>query len=311
LPEGELIVINSNEEFNNYRYIVCPDNNDPGIDFSKESLLLATGYTTKYVSGILKDLQQFSPTHYQLDIDVQLMNAGHSDEWFIALVTSKLEKESTIEFNVNFTDEALHWCNCASEFYYYLANTRIVLDKYFVNDWLLVSFKQNIQDIEIVKYLNGTGFFHPVEADKIFTYRCPQFAEEINRVVFVNTKELKTCLQQKEIIHTLENSPIVSFANLAFTGRFEDIPEAFWRVGAFSSFINVIVKDKNELDDLYTLVQETNTRIIGQIGSQFFISVENSNNNAMYIANYFYESGKIKYASPLPIESDITIKPLR
>ena len=100
----------------------------------------------------------------------------------------------------------------------------------------------------------------------------------------------------KEIIHILKESSIVGNADLTFCSS----PFNCSVKVAFSDYFWIQVKDKNDLSDLYEVMQETNTLMIEEetipeMPDWFLIRVtKNSKGNAMQMANYFYETGKFK-----------------
>jgi len=196
--------------------------------------------------------------------------------------------------------------DCEGELFYYYRDEKTFLDHRFLNDWLLVGFYEHAQDAEIVDYINKTGLFKPVDADDIAYRVRPDWVwslEGDSHLIFVNTQKSKTCLHLKEIIRTLEKSPIVSFANLTIEVRGCIIISECADIGSFSQYFNVMVKDMNDLSDLYAVVQETNTWI-AMVPSQwtpnwFIIGTDkNSKGNALKMAQYFYETGKFIHASP-------------
>ena len=211
--------------------------------------------------------------------------------------------------------------DCKDELYFYVSENgeKVFLYDYLLNDWLLVAFDPQTQTCDIVEFINQTGFFKPVDVSEIFYQSlsyCPS-ANEVNCMLFVNTKKPKSCTQMKNVIRQLENSPIVSFTSLVFEGnRFTDVP--FYTKGlvmSFSTFFEVCVKDINGFSDVYEAAQETNTKIVCQksdgfskFENWFFLRVdESSKGNALQIANYFYETGKFRYANPDMILKEVNI----
>jgi len=93
----KVIIINSSAALENY--LTNTGSSYPIIDFSKQTLLLASGTTTTGIAGIAKKLQQIS-TRYVLDIEITLNEATFAQEWIVALVTSKLNESKNIELNV-------------------------------------------------------------------------------------------------------------------------------------------------------------------------------------------------------------------
>jgi len=97
---GELIIINSDQELDNY--ITCLAGSYPEIDFLKYTLLLANGTTHKGISEISKHLLQLSIDKYKLNIKILLNDADVDESWDTALIVNKLKEESNVELNVTF-----------------------------------------------------------------------------------------------------------------------------------------------------------------------------------------------------------------
>jgi len=204
-------------------------------------------------------------------------------------------------------------CDCKDELYYYsvLDDQKYYFDDRLLNDWLHVGFNLQVQDDEIVKFINETGLFKPVDIRNIIIvpeeYRIgvpTGINGSINyKRLYVNTKEQKTCSQLKEIICTLEESPMVAFANLAFW-YWKDGSEKEKGMESFSNYFYVTVKDKDDLSDLYSVSQEMNTIIIEQpeylsFSSTFTLQLnKSSKGNALQMGNYFAETGKFELAGP-------------
>ena len=189
-------------------------------------------------------------------------------------------------------------CDCADELFYYVSDEKLFLDDRFLNDWLLVGFESQIQDSEIVNFINQADLFKPVDASSITSHAR---SEDDYHMMFVNTKKPKTCSQLKEIISTLEKSPIVAYATLSFKG-ISCFGFSCMDYLAFSHYFLVAVKDKDDLSDLYTVAEETNTWIKGtdQFNPNYFIlrANKNSNSNTIQILQYFNETGKFLFADP-------------
>jgi len=100
LPYDEkVIIINSSEELE--KYISCAEGSYPVIDFSKHSLLLASGKTGYGICEITaKSLQQLSPDKYELHIEITLNDAADIKEWATALIIKKLKGENDVELKV-------------------------------------------------------------------------------------------------------------------------------------------------------------------------------------------------------------------
>ena len=202
-------------------------------------------------------------------------------------------------------------CDCSDELYAYIVedDQKFFYDDHLLNDWLHVGFDLQMQDDEIMKFLNETGFFKPVDI-RNFIIVPEEYRECAPKGVsgsidyqrlYINTKEPKTCTQLKEIICILEESSMVAFANLAFW-YWTDGSEKAKSMNSFSNYFYVEVKDKDDLSDLYSVSHETNTIVIEQPEYLSFSPIitlkvnKNSKGNALQMANYFAETGKFALA---------------
>jgi hypothetical protein len=96
--EEKIIVINSYEELNNH--ITCTeDGHYPNVDFSKNSILLASGGTFQGIQTIETHLQRISVDEYVLIVKITLDDTMVAPLWAVALLTSKLSEESNIILN--------------------------------------------------------------------------------------------------------------------------------------------------------------------------------------------------------------------
>jgi len=191
-------------------------------------------------------------------------------------------------------EEFVEQSNCKDELFYYSRDEKRFID--FRNDYLLIGYLQHVEDEKMINIINQTGIFKPVIIDHI-----RHASNEEYSLMLVNTKEQKSCSQLKEIIFLLEKATNVAFVNLVFEGLFclgFDCRE----LTALTDEFLVMVRDRNNLSDLYAIVQETNTRIKYQnefMPHWFCISADkNSKGNALQMANYFYETGMFVATEP-------------
>ena len=94
--DGKVVIIGSNQDLE--KYIINSGGSLPAIDFSTNSLLLASG---KANSGGVHDvtlngLQKLSANGYELDIELSLSTTTFKPEWVIALTTNKLNAGSNV-----------------------------------------------------------------------------------------------------------------------------------------------------------------------------------------------------------------------
>ncbi|MDR0762899.1 MAG: hypothetical protein LBF01_00180 [Bacteroidales bacterium] len=96
---NEVVVINSNEEFN--QYVTCTDNDYSAIDFSKYSLLLAHGLASSSVVSVnCNSLQKFSEQSYKMNIDLSVGYATVISYWQVPIIVNKLSEGCTIGITV-------------------------------------------------------------------------------------------------------------------------------------------------------------------------------------------------------------------
>jgi hypothetical protein len=103
INSGALVIINSNEELENYYN--CSEGSYPEIDFSEHSLILISGYSyTAPVEVVVKDFQILSTNEYQLDIEVLIGGWQTMQKWVYALIINKINEESVFDLNVIYTE---------------------------------------------------------------------------------------------------------------------------------------------------------------------------------------------------------------
>ena len=206
-------------------------------------------------------------------------------------------------------------CDCENGLYRYTQGYGIIkisLCDFLANDWLVVGFYIETKNNEIVDFIEQTGLFEPVDTNKIIRWDnfSDPFWESWNMphvaLLWVNTREPKTCTQLNEIIHTLEMSPMVRVADFSFCY----FPNYCSNVSSYFMLFEVKVKDKNNLSDLNKMIKKTNTWIIKHYddflnGDIFMLGADkNSKGNARQMANYFNETGKFVGAMPLGAPRD-------
>jgi len=99
--DNKVIVINSSTALESY--LTSTRSSYPAIDFSKHSLLLASGTANNAVFGIsAKDLQQLVSKDYELSIEIILNPAIVNGQWVFALLTDKLNGDKKVELNASY-----------------------------------------------------------------------------------------------------------------------------------------------------------------------------------------------------------------
>jgi hypothetical protein len=96
--DGKVIIINNKEEMEKYINSSCRLSE---IDFSKYTLLVANGSVNSgLIKTALKDLQQLSPSDYQLAVEIIVFESIVSENWAKALLVEKLSDESNVELHI-------------------------------------------------------------------------------------------------------------------------------------------------------------------------------------------------------------------
>jgi hypothetical protein len=193
-------------------------------------------------------------------------------------------------------------CDCKEELFYSYGDEKIFLDSLFLNDYLLIGFSNRVESEDVLSRINETGMFHVAGQRDII--RSGGMHE--HGLLLIQTITPKTCTQLKEFSRLLESIPTVAFSNLAFKGTF-CIGDNCSDVMIYADEFTVRVKDENDLSDLRSVAQETNTKIKEQnkfMPDVYVLSADKtSKGNALQMANYFYETGKFVYAEPNFIET--------
>ncbi|MDR2910541.1 MAG: hypothetical protein LBV47_04130 [Bacteroidales bacterium] len=96
--KSKLLVINSDEELKKY-----VEGDYPPVDFTKKTLLLASGAAPNNISNkIDQSLQQLLESEYKWSIEIYLGIADIVQDWQVAILIDKLSAENKIELYVTF-----------------------------------------------------------------------------------------------------------------------------------------------------------------------------------------------------------------
>jgi hypothetical protein len=100
LPYDEkVLIINSSEELE--KHISCTEGSYPLIDFSKNSLLVASGETLTALYELnTKKIQKLSPDQYEMNIELGLYETSNMSKWNHALVIKKMNDNSYVDLNI-------------------------------------------------------------------------------------------------------------------------------------------------------------------------------------------------------------------
>jgi hypothetical protein len=95
--DNKVIIINSKTELE--KYVICTEGTFPEIDFSKHTLLFASG-STVYGIQYLSQKFLFTKNSYILEIEITLNDATVVELWMSALIIDKLNDENNAALNV-------------------------------------------------------------------------------------------------------------------------------------------------------------------------------------------------------------------
>jgi len=296
--DDSVIVINNDTEFEKYANLDrCEGNIE--IDFSKQTLLLASGTTTADVLEISKNLRKFSENKYVMDVKLRLNTTQDIKKWVAAIVTNKLNDNSNIELSVT-TFENDWECDCADELFFYYQSEKVWFSHRFVDSHLIIWFKENTQIEEIINSINQTGLFETVDSSIIIRGKYQdEYHKDFNLWIFVKTKQRASCTRLKEIILQLNKIPIVSYADFIFHDKYTPLCQHDVYTNEYGLFISL--RNINDSSYFCTLVQETNTTVCEyNPGStnHYIIIDKNSTGNVLQLAQFFRETEKF-LATPL------------
>ena len=91
LNYDSIVVIPINSKSEMEKYITCSEGDFTGIDFSRQTLLLASGVTQTYGIGKFFKRLLLLEGKYILDVGIMLNGTPSQSKWIIAIVTDKIE----------------------------------------------------------------------------------------------------------------------------------------------------------------------------------------------------------------------------
>ncbi|MDR1761888.1 MAG: hypothetical protein LBR55_05505 [Bacteroidales bacterium] len=101
LKQDEVIVINSSTEFE--KYTDCPSYvEQPEVDFSKYTLLIAGGQTNRGVYEIAGQLKRFSKNNYTLHLTIDLSVAQIMENWTYSILVPKMSSKAQVRLNAKY-----------------------------------------------------------------------------------------------------------------------------------------------------------------------------------------------------------------
>ncbi|WP_167611749.1 hypothetical protein [Maribellus sediminis] len=199
---------------------------------------------------------------------------------------------TTLLFSCKKDNEDIGFDNaiCKQEHFYYTFEEKYYIDSSLRNDYLLIGFKTTNTDEEINEFLNTQAYF-----------KNENISERVDsnyKLIIRKFETSKACFEIDEIIDELQTYNIVSFATHTYDGV-ACIGFNCTELMSYGNELLVKLNDDSDIDELYELVNNTNTWIEEEKNSYTVIGVDkNSQGNALQMANYFYETGIFHYTQP-------------
>jgi hypothetical protein len=179
---------------------------------------------------------------------------------------------------------------CKQEHVYYTFEEKYYFDSSLRNDYLLIGFKTTNTNEEINEFLNTQAYFN--------NENISERVDSNYKLIIRKFKISKACYEIDEIIDELQTYNIVSFAAHTYDGV-ACIGFNCTELMSYGNEFLVKLNDDSDTDELYELVNSTNTWIEEEKNSFTVIGVDkNSQGNALQMANYFYETGIFHYTQP-------------
>lgn len=179
---------------------------------------------------------------------------------------------------------------CKQEHFYYTFDEKYYIDSLLRNDYLLIGFKTTNADEEIYNFLNNQAYLH--------NENISERVDSNYKLIIRKFETSKACFEIDEIIEELQTFNIVSFAAHTYDGV-ACIGFNCTELMSYSNEFIVKLNDDADIDELYELVDNTNTWIEEEKNSFTVIGVDKSSQgNALQLANYFYETGLFYYTQP-------------
>jgi hypothetical protein len=195
--DDKVIIIISNNELEQYLKGVYPT-----IDFSKKTLLLATGKTNNGISAIiLKDLQQRSSDKYSLGVEIILNDTIYARNWLKALVIDKMSEGSIVNLNISLKETIIEYPINVPFENYSLEGSNCKWKRYpwgdLGNEIVIINSKE-----ELEKYIDCSDQNNYTEIDfskntLLFVYGCFPTSHTLTNITL---QQYSTCYYEMKIM---------------------------------------------------------------------------------------------------------------
>ncbi|HIP47606.1 MAG TPA: hypothetical protein EYG92_01370 [Lutibacter sp.] len=163
------------------------------------------------------------------------------------------------------------------------------------NEYILLASDTINSDFLITSLIESKDYF-----DKTYDYEIVKPSNYKYKHIVVKLNTESNCIKITKFMQDLELSSIIDYVHYTmdteFCTNFLGEPMGEKCVVSYGSNFYVKVNDADDLTDLYDVIQETNTYFEYQ--NEFMPewcrlrADKNSKNNALQMANYFYETNK-------------------
>ena len=194
------------------------------------------------------------------------------------------------------TEDINHPTPCSQSHFYYYQNEKHPIDSLLLYDRVVVGFSAATTNEDIVSYINGNADFMPISSADVLKPTNYDYTLALPRL-----KKDTGCDEIAAILSRAKSSSLVRFANYCYKGTFcigFHCSEFMFYTDEFL----VKVRDENDLSDLQSVANQTNTTIKEQVlfmPSWFVLSAtKESNGNALEMANFFHETGLFASCEP-------------
>ena len=177
----KVIIINSNEDLR--KYLTCTDGDCPIVDFSKYTLLLASGTSSAGIEALYSEWLS-TTDKFVLNIEITQNYATVVDEWTVAFLVNKTEWNAQIDVEVKILTEAetrIPYVICESEDGY-MDSIQMKNETWLFNDSVSTTFLRQSGYISWIVYTpeNNTAIMHVSSTHYNIHEICnyPEFAKQ-------------------------------------------------------------------------------------------------------------------------------------
>jgi hypothetical protein len=184
-------------------------------------------------------------------------------------------------------------------FYYYDGSQQPIGE--LSSEYLLIGSDTTNRDDRLIEFINQNSNFENISLSDINHYSNYRY-----NLANVKFRRSKNCKQMTSIIEMLEEESLIDFVH--FTIKTDDCTNAIWEeigercVDSYSNLFIVKVLNSDDLSNLDSIANKTNTRILYQnefMENWFTLEATKlSQGDALQMANYFYESGLFEETAP-------------